>query len=294
MLLSLCLQGAVTQAGEGELRIAAYNVENMLDVFDDPYTEDEVTPVKPRKEIEAVARCIAALKADVVAISEVENEHILRAMANDFLGDQGYRYIAASGTNDGRGIRLGLLSKLPILSTTSHTFRRFTQPESDRQYTFARDCWQVKLQVTDTQVLNVYVLHLKSRRDSAGDPGSGKWRLAEAMEVRRIVEAEMEAHPGEWYVVAGDFNDTPDGAAVNHLLNAKHAGQPLLVDLHANIPPAQRITYLHEPYRSTIDYILACPPLAKRMIPKSNEIMSSQSLLGGSDHAPVAATFSLR
>ena len=39
------------------LTIATYNLKNMFDVFDDPYTSDETTRVKPREDIEAIAIC---------------------------------------------------------------------------------------------------------------------------------------------------------------------------------------------------------------------------------------------
>jgi len=288
LTVALLVPGVPGTSHAEDLTIAAYNAKNLFDVFDDPYTEDEKTQVKSRQEIEALAGAIKYMEADVVAFSEIENEHVLKAMISEFLPDEGYQFIAASNSNSGRGINLGIVSRKPILSVTSHRFGLLTIPSSTRVWSFARDLWQVKLRINDDHVLNLFIVHFKSRRDSSGDPNSGKWRLAEAMEARRIVEQVAKAHPKEWYAIVGDFNDTPDNPPIKHLLD-EEAG--LLVDVHASLKPKDRITYLHEPYRSTIDYIMTCPRLAKRLKPGSAEVMTSYSMMRGSDHAPIWATF---
>ena len=48
------------------LRIGSFNVMNLFDTFDDPYTHDETTPFKPRAELEHVAATIRKLDADVL------------------------------------------------------------------------------------------------------------------------------------------------------------------------------------------------------------------------------------
>ena len=60
----------------------------------------------------------------------------------------------------------------------------------------------------------------------------------------------------------------------------------------ADVPESNRITYLREPYRSQIDYILVSPALRERLVPGSAYVLSDDKLLAGSDHAPVSATFS--
>lgn len=75
----------------GRVKIMAYNVGNMFDVFDDPYTNDEGANVKSRSAIEKVARMVRHVDADVVAFSEIENEGILRAMVHEFLPGAGYK-----------------------------------------------------------------------------------------------------------------------------------------------------------------------------------------------------------
>ncbi|MCC6580827.1 MAG: endonuclease/exonuclease/phosphatase family protein [Phycisphaeraceae bacterium] len=273
--------------------VAAYNVENFLDVFDDPYTGDEATRVKPRVEIEKVAAAIAKINPDVIAFEELENEFVLQAMAHDMLKDKGYKYFEAPASNSDRGIRVGVMSRLPILSVTSYRWRTLTLPDSDRKWTFARGPIRVDVRLPNDKVLHLFVVHLKSRYDSEGDPDSAKWRLAEAMEVRRIIADLAAQEPKAWYALVGDLNDTPETESLKMLLKAEAGKKPLLVDAHASLPNERRITYLRPPYRSTIDYILTSPAMTAKLTPGSAKVLEDTSVLGGSDHAPVYASFDL-
>ena len=71
-----------------KLTIATYNVQNLFDVFDDPYTKDEGTRVKPLDQIKQIAGVLRKLDADVIAFQELENEGVLREMVRQFLGDR--------------------------------------------------------------------------------------------------------------------------------------------------------------------------------------------------------------
>lgn len=284
-LLALLLLTGTLQAQSDELRLAAYNAENLFDVFDNPYTEDDSTEVKPRDEIERIAAALRQLDADVVALSEVENRGVLQAVVNEFLGDMGYRYVAVNPTNDARGINLGVLSRYPIDSLTSYRFRDLELPGEDQTWRFARDLLRITLELPQEKKLELFTVHYKSKRDSAGDPDSAKWRLAEATETAEIVANVIKLHPERWVAVAGDFNDTPDSPPLEALTD------DLLIDAHAELPPAKRITYLREPYRSTIDFILVNRPMRQAMT--AAVVPTNERLLAGSDHAPVVADFRL-
>ena len=53
--------------------------------------------------------------------------------------------------------------------------------------------------------------HLKSRRESAS-ADQADLREQEAVRLRRIIEARLQARPEANLVVLGDFNDHPDSA----------------------------------------------------------------------------------
>lgn len=275
-----------------QLTIATYNLENLFDVWDDPYTKDETTRVKPREELETIAKLLKTLNADVIAVQEVENEGVLKAFVREFLGDMGYDYIVTSQSNDMRGIDVGVISRVPIASVTSYKYRKLSLPGEANTWHFARDLLRVRLQATKDKTLDVFVVHLKSKRTTnKNDPKSTKWRTAEATMAKSIIDDALKKDPKAWLTITGDFNDTPETKPIDAFLKGGTAGA--LTDLHTHIPAEKRITYLNEPYRSTIDYVLASPELAKRSMKEKATVFAGESLLKGSDHAPVVATFNL-
>jgi endonuclease/exonuclease/phosphatase family metal-dependent hydrolase len=282
-VLLLALTCHAQQATPGKLTLMAYNVENMFDVFDDPYASDETMQPKSRASIERVAMTIRQINPDVIGISEVENAGILRAMVNEMLADMGYRHISVLPTNSDRGINLGVISRVPIVSLTSHRFMELTLPDESRTWTFARDLLKVTVQATPEQRMDVFIVHFKSRHDSGGDPMSAKWRMAEHTMAQKKISDILKNDPQAWVVIMGDFNDTPDAPGIQ-------AYAPMLHDVHARLDPDRPITYLKGRYRSVIDYIFASPALYQRL--DSVGIPTNEAeLLEGSDHAPVWATF---
>lgn len=277
------------------LRVATYNVEDLFDVFDNPYTADQWVKPKPPKQIAEVAAAIRKLNADVVAITEVENEGVLRAMVRDYLPKMGYRYVAVDQSNSPTGGSDGIISRLPIERTSSYRFRKLHLPGFKKTWHFVRDVMQVKLATGTGKPLQLFIVHFKARRKSPGDPKSFHWRLAEAVGARQIVDAQFQRSSASkpWIVVLGDFNATPPAKPVHVMLGKDGPRSERLFDVHAGLPAAKRITYLLPPYRSTIDYIMVSRALEKRVVKGSATVLHDAALLGGSDHAPIAVTFEL-
>lgn len=294
-LLTVCTGAFGQEARSERLIVATYNVENMLDAFDDPHTFDETLPAKPQEKIKQVTAVIRHLDADVVALQEVENQGVLRNMVHEFLGDMGYRYIAVQPTNSSHGLNLAVLSRRPIVSITSHRLLEMKISGLDHPRRFARDLLRIRIipSQTHNKPLDLYVVHFKSKHDAEGDPQSAKWRLAEAATSKSIIHDALMADLSAWLLLLGDFNDTPDSPTLRRLTHHAHSEQPTLADLHAHLPPEQRITYLRPPHRSTIDYILASPALVGRVVPHSARVIQDAKLLDGSDHAPVVVTLDL-
>ena len=276
------------------ITIATYNVENLHDSHDDPYTFDEVIPPKSSEAIKQLTRVIRHLNADVLALQEVENEEFLRSMVREHLADMGYRHVIVFPTNSRHGLNLGILSRLPILNTTNHLFNEMKVAGHNHPRRFARGLVQVKIQATPNKTLDLFVVHFKARRDSPGDPLSTNWRAAEAAATRQVIQETLTNNPDAWIVLAGDMNATPDSPAMNVLLKPNQKNQTALHDLHAHLPLAKRITYLHKPHRTTVDYIFANSILANRVVPNTARVLSDKNLLSGSDHAPVVVTLDLQ
>ncbi|MEM1108428.1 MAG: endonuclease/exonuclease/phosphatase family protein [Planctomycetota bacterium] len=285
-----------------DITIGAYNVQNFFDVFDDPYANDEDVAVKSRRQIEAIAKAVQRLDADVLVFQELENEHLLQAMVDEFLPNAGYEYVAAQRTNSGRGINLGVVSRYPIVELRSFRFTKLTNPKApDREWRFARDVMQVAVDVGLDRPVNVYSIHLKSNRDGPDDPNSRLYRTAEAIALKNIVRAEVEKDPGYLGVLAGDFNSNYETRpeqprpwpAMEHLLAPEDDGTRLLTDVHAHLSDEARVTIPGSGRfpPATFDYVLVTPAMAERYVRGSAKIVKGRALTSGSDHYPVAASF---
>lgn len=303
VLLAFCL--AVLPALGKPVTVMSYNVENMFDVFDDPYTDDDGTDVKKRREIQAIAKAIEAADADVIVFQELENEHLLQGMVDTFLPDAGYDYVACQRTNSGRGINLGLISRLPIKQLTSHRFKTLTHPDApERTWRFARDAMQVTLDV-DGKELHLFNVHLKSNSSRPGDENSKFWRTAEAMKLKTIIRDLITKDPDALILALGDFNSNietrPEQVrpwpATEYLRKPEADGTQLLNDAHDSIKDYdKRITIPGSGrYPAAIfDYIYASPALHTMLVKDSAKVISDSKLTSGSDHYPVYATYDIK
>ena len=302
-LLVLLVVGQ-SSAEPNTIRIGSYNVENFFDVFDDPYTNDEAVRVKNRQEIKTIAMALKKLDADVVVFQELENEHVLQAMIDEFLPTAGYRYVASQKTNAGRGINLGIISRFPIIEMRSYRTQTLTHPDAPgRTWRFARDLMRVRLDIGLDQPLDMFSIHLKSNRSGPDDENSSLYRTAEAMRLKEIIRDEIAANPEALIVAAGDYNSNyetrPDQPrpwpAIAHLLAPEDDGSQLLTDVHAELSDRERVTIpgsgQYPP--ATFDYILVSPAMAERYVKNSATVISETKLTSGSDHRPVSADFLL-
>ncbi len=287
------------------LTVGAYNLQNVFDVWDNPYTKDETTKVKSRDDVRHLARAIKALDADVLVVQELEHEQLLTALVEEFLPDAGYDYIAAVPGNDPRGILLGCLSRYPITQITSHRLQWFTHPDApDEPHRFARDLLRFTLDVGLDRPLHVYNVHLKSNRSRTGDTHSKRKRTAEAMRIKQILRDQVAADPGVLAMVAGDFNSAYETRpaqdrpwpAMAHLRQPEADGSILLTDVHDALTDAQRVTHpggdRYPPV--TFDYLLTAPAMTQRYVPDSAAVLPQGPLTSGSDHLPIRATFRIK
>ena len=270
------------------LRFVAWNIENFFDVYDDPYSSDQITkpsfPSDQRKQ--RVADVLKQLDADIVALEEVENRGVLKQFLKEYLPEMGYEAVLIEG-NDRRGIDNALLSRVPIGAVTSYQHMKLTR-DNGSPYQFGRDLLRVNIPSWDT---DVYVVHFKSQH---GGRKSDSKRQAEASKVIEILNAERINRPHYRAVVAGDYNEVRDEdnaerkpnqepGAVTMMLNAG------LVDACAGQP---QFSYNKEPYLSRIDFALMTPALAKdKVVAKVIPMVEGVDLQCTSDHFPVLVDF---
>lgn len=269
----------------GQLVIGAYNLFNLFDEHDDPYRDDEGTRVKPRAELERLAASIRQLNADVLAVEEVENRDYLERFVNVLLPDMGYRHVVLFEGNDGRGIDVGLLSRIPVGEVVSHRHLAFPGADGAPQR-FNRDVLSVTLEPSGAAAVEVWVVHLKS--NAGGRETAEPIRLAEAKQLRRMLDAELAANPAAPLLVLGDFNDTPRSATLQTIVGV---GDTALWSAGSELADPALVTYNEGEHRSVIDYILCSPAMASRYVKGSCRVPQGSIETTGSDHNPIAATF---
>jgi endonuclease/exonuclease/phosphatase family metal-dependent hydrolase len=278
-------------ARPGELVIGAYNSLNLFDDRDDPYRDDEGTPAKPREEMEKLAASIESLNADVLAMEEVENRDYLERFVDVFLPDMGYDNVVLFEGNDGRGIDVALLSRVPVGPVRSHRHIRFPGPHGAGTMRFNRDVLAVTLEPQGGPPLEVWVVHLKSKRGS-GDSGVDETepiRLAEATEIRKLLDAELAKNPQARIILTGDFNDVFESKSVQTIVGSgPTAMRSAMTDLG---PHPAVVSYNEEPFRTVIDHMLCSPAMHERYVKGSFHVPQGSVDTTGSDHNPIAGTF---
>ena len=253
------------------LRVASFNVLNLFDNQDDPYHIDESTSPKSALQMLRLAKTIDALHADVLALQEVENRGILKRL--NLVLKNPFPYVELIEGNDPRGIDVALLSRFPILSSTSHRLRRL-----EGNHKISRDLIVFELDMGKGVRLLVSPVHLKSKHSSKGDPQSVLWRTAEAKGILMLLD-ELRAR--SWkapFIALGDFNDTPDSQALSPLFAR-------LKDGLAGIPADQNYSYIYKEKKQRIDQLLFDGDLEVQQA----RFLHAKDL--PSDHHPFVVTF---
>jgi endonuclease/exonuclease/phosphatase family metal-dependent hydrolase len=267
--------------------ISIFNVENLFDDADDPYRHDEGTPAKSRDGLEKVAAAIRKVNADVVALQEVESRGFLERFVTVFLPDMGYSHIVHFEGNDQRGIDVALLSRAPIGEVASRRHLEFAGPDGVTRR-FQRDVPAITVMPNDALPFEIWPVHFKSKSGDAD--ASEPVRLAEAAEVRRLLDAEFAADPEARIIVAGDFNDTRESKSMAIVFGS---GATEMWAPDPRETSDSRVDPEFPDGRAPIDFITFSPAMRKRYIADSAEVRRAPPSQDGSDHDPQWATFQL-
>ncbi len=256
------------------MRLTSFNVQNMrlrgarLDGARDRDLPEDLGPAAPLLDDydrRLTAQVLAEADADVVALQEVFDQKTLDHFHDAFLlptGAAPYPYRACLPGNDGRGLDVALLSRIPPDTVTSHaalTPDDLSLPVpagiNPRAPLFRRDCLEITF-----PALTLYICHFKAPYPDV----AATWpiRNLEARAVRRLIERRFATPATADWLVLGDLNrpraEDPD------------ALQPLTegfgIDLINRLPRGSRWSYhnAHEGFTARPDALIASPALAAR------------------------------
>lgn len=302
------------------VRIATFNLKD----FFLPRTDDERAIVE--KKVANVAENLRRADADVVALQEVGAPELLDRLVARELAAAGYGPPIA-GTADKRGIRVAILTRLPVLWSQVHApkllpFPRFLEGDLDPfegRIPLRRGIVHARLDAGALGEIDVMTAHFKSNLgvwfktkegtelpDVTQRGRAEAWvrslvqRCAEALFVRGLVDDVLRASPDHAIAVLGDLNDGPESVPVRIVRGSPELADGYLQNTNERVAPERRYSTFHGGGPSLIDHILVSPKLARSL--QSTVIQNDQlrdhgphvddaPMTEDSDHALVVSTF---
>ena len=210
---------AVTPVLAGDtLTVGFWNVENVFDLEDDPYKNDNEFAIGGKKRInegiynlkmDHVASVIEKIGADILGLCEIENKAVLKDLYSRV---PSFEYqIVHYESPDFRGIDVALFynpEKLWFVDSRKiGVLLPSGKPTRDILHAIFR---------FEEQILHVFVNHWPSKY--GGAEKSIPFRAAAARTLRKEIERILEKNPVSEIVVMGDLNDEPvEPSVVEHL-----------------------------------------------------------------------------
>lgn len=208
------------------------------------------------------AQVIRDVNPDVLAVIECEGRRALKEFSSQLLPAvkaEPFENIMMIEGNDDRGINVGVATKhgYHIGWMQSHVDDKTTLGE----HVFSRDCPEYGIRTPKRETLWLLVNHFKSKGYGDRETSTRK-RWLQAESVRRILE-RLEAEKAALIAVAGDFNDSPDSAALHPLLVESGFKD---ISVHPSFSSDGRPgTFGRASAADKIDYILLSPALYQRV-----------------------------
>jgi predicted extracellular nuclease len=315
--------------------VANYNVQNLFDLHRSgheyidyiPFTKAQWNDKNYHIKLKHLARAIHDLKADIIALQEIESEKALKDLKAALRRAGTPYHYQAIATIKKTTVRTALLSKFPI----SQTKEIIVNP-----YDGIRSILDVTVDIKG-RPFRVFVNHWKSKRgpESKRIPyGKALYELTKKMDKKAdyLIIGDLNSNYNELntFKKSQRHNDTKGVTAINHFLKTAHkktinsmnyfkkAKERIHYDLWMELPYKQRWSYLFRGRNSTLDHIIIPKSLIdkrginykkgsfKRFTPpylvKGRKIFRWKfSRKGGikhhigqgySDHLPIIATFS--
>ncbi len=212
--------------------VAFYNLENLFDVKDDPYTLDnDFLPDSERqwnrkryeKKIFKLGTAISDIGFSktgkspvIVGVAEAENKKVLEDLVNSkHLKNKDYG-IVHYDSPDERGIDVGLLYQKQYFEVTHSEKVQVLVDNPDGQRDYTRDILWVT-GILNKEEIHILVNHWPSRRDGA--ESTSYKRIAAAQKNRDVIDQITSENSEAKIIIMGDFNDDPHSESVEkHLV----------------------------------------------------------------------------
>jgi endonuclease/exonuclease/phosphatase family metal-dependent hydrolase len=198
------------------------------------------------------AKVISENNPDILALQEVENLDALLQFNRDYL-KKAFPFAMVIDGNDPRQIDVGILSKYPIKSFSTHRFDK----RDDGKPIFSRDCLIAEIQITKRKIITVLVNHFKSKIG-----GGEEKRRVQANRVFEILKERFGSDlKGGDFVVVGDFNDHNNSEDLKVLVQNKK-----MKNVIEMLEKEEQWTHYYKKRTSAeqLDYIILSPTLKEK------------------------------
>ncbi|MCA9873876.1 MAG: lamin tail domain-containing protein [Anaerolineales bacterium] len=262
---------APLRAAAGQFSVSTVNLENHFDAIDDTGDAAEPKPdptdigLKQSKLAAAIGQTLSC--PTLVGIQEVEKKALLDSLAAETAATCGFTYtVTHLESADVRGIDVALLSdphhvqvqaahlRQTCTELNTGIFDETAVCPDGQSPLFSRPPLQVDLTI-DGQPFTVYVNHFKSKVGGAAETEAQ--RLAHAAHVGGLVDEQLAHDPEARLIVLGDLNDYELSPTLLAL-----AGNGRLRNVLAQIPLAERYSYVYGGAAQLIDGLLVSPALS--------------------------------
>lgn len=214
--------------------IGFYNVENLFDTIDDPYTEDEWflpesesnwDQEKYSTKLNNLAKVIDAMREgpggpDLIGLCEVENEQVVWDLAQNELFAANVYEVVHFDSPDNRGIDVAAMydpDKFELLDAKSIPVIMLEDPAIK-----TRDILCCKFAVRESnEIFYFYVNHWSSRRGGAEETFFKRKNCATAL--LDDMNYQFKDYSKENIIIVGDMNDYPTDKSIIDVLGA---GEP--------------------------------------------------------------------
>lgn len=220
--------------------IAFYNTENLFDIFNDKYTNDDDflptsdkrwTKKRYERKIYKLGSVISKIGFEetqkppaIIGLVEVENKKVIKDLINSKdLEEYNYKYIHYD-SYDERGIDVACLYDGTIFQLEhSESFTVYIESEEGvRDYT--RDILLVSGRING-ELLHFIINHWPSRRE--GEQESNYKRIIAAKKVEEIIIKLRLNYQNPKIIIMGDFNDNPDDESIKYLIDNNKLFNPM-------------------------------------------------------------------
>lgn len=271
--------------------IGFYNVENLFDTIDDPYTEDEWflpesetqwNKEKYTTKLNHLAKVIDAMNnkeggPDLIGLCEVENKFVVSDLSEEDVLQANHYEVIHYESPDSRGIDVAAMYNPGKFKLIESKNIPVIMPEDPGLKT--RDILMCQFEVIENgEVFYFYVNHWSSRRGGSEETFFKRKNCATAL--LEDMHFQFEDYSHENIIIMGDMNDYPTDKSLTDVLGAgKPETEATLWNIQFENHNQGLGTYNYKAEWGCLDNAIVTPQVYTKLITKEAQILKQDWML---------------